>query len=192
MKKDKEQGRSTVDVDVVDVVDVDVEISIIDTLDEDELQVDEQNEETMKRVEKLIHDYKGNIKSRLSLEQKKKNTWPDLLADKIASFGGSWHFIIIFFCILAFWVIWNCIPGLPRFDAPPFILLNLVLSFLAGFQAPIILMSQNRQAARDKHESMIDFAINYQAEQENVEMQQQLNRIETMLQELLQKKADPS
>lgn len=53
-----------------------------------------------------------------------------------------------------------------QFDPKPFILLNLILSFIAAFQAPIIMMSQNRQAARDKHESIIDFAINYKAEQE--------------------------
>ena len=169
-----------------------VDISIIDTLEKDEQQTNEQDIETMKRVEKIIHDYKGHIKSRLNLEQKEKSTWPDVLADKIASFGGSWSFIVIFFSILVFWVIWNCIPGIPHFDAAPFILLNLVLSFLAGFQAPIILMSQNRQAARDKHEAMIDFAINYQAEQENVEMQAQLKRMERMLEELMRKSGPSS
>ena len=71
-------------------------------------------------------------------------------------------------------------------------MLNLVLSFLAGFQAPIILMSQNRQAARDKHEAMIDFAINYQAEQENVEMQAQLKRMESMIEELMRKSGPSS
>ena len=90
-----------------------VDISIIDTLEKDELQTNEQDMETMKRVEKIIHDYKGHIKSRLNLEQKEKSTWPDVLADKIASFGGSWSFIVIFFSTLVFWVIWNCIPGLP-------------------------------------------------------------------------------
>ncbi|MFC5651882.1 DUF1003 domain-containing protein [Paenibacillus solisilvae] len=173
-------------------VDVDVDISIIDTLDNEEQEAGDKNLETMKRVEKLIHEYKGNIKARLNMEQKEKSTWPDMLADKIASFGGSWNFIVMFFLILAFWVIWNCVPALPHFDAPPFILLNLVLSFLAGFQAPIILMSQNRQAARDKHEAMIDFAINYQAEQENVEMQSQLKRMENMLQELIRKSESSS
>jgi uncharacterized membrane protein len=60
-------------------------------------------------------------------------------------------------------------------------LLNLILSFIAAFQAPIIMMSQNRQAARDKHESIIDFAINYKAEQEIDDLQSQLHRIQDEL-----------
>ncbi len=112
------------------------------------------------------------------------------MADNMAAFGGSWTFIVLFACFLVGWIIWNTVPFLPHFDPAPFILLNLFLSFLAGFQAPVILMSQNRQAARDKHEAMIDFAINYKAEQENVEMQKQLKRIEQMLTELTRKPAD--
>lgn len=65
-----------------------------------------------------------------------------------------------------------------HFDEPPFILLNLCLSFLAVFQAPIIMMSQNRQAARDKNESIVNFAINYRAVEEVDDMQGHLHRIE--------------
>lgn len=63
-------------------------------------------------------------------------------------------------------------------------MLNLCLSFIAAFQAPIIMMSQNRQAARDKHESIIDFAINYKAEQEIDDMQKHIHRIEDELMEI--------
>ncbi len=66
-------------------------------------------------------------------------------------------------------------------DEPPFILLNLCLSFIAAFQAPVIMMSQNRHEARDKHESLIDFAINYKAEQEIDDIQSHLHRIVTEL-----------
>src|SRR5207253_884715 len=78
------------------------------------------------------------------------------------------------------WVILNSLAftKIIHFDEPPFILLNLLLSFLAGFQAPIIMMSQNRQSARDKKEAIIDFAINYKAEQEIDDIQVHLHRIE--------------
>ena len=82
-----------------------------------------------------------------------------------------------------------------HFDKPPFILLNLILSFIAAFQAPVIIMSQNRQASRDKHESIIDFAINYKAEQEIDDMQSHLHRMEaeimTIKQLLLTQKEQP-
>ncbi|WP_258171359.1 DUF1003 domain-containing protein [Paenibacillus sp. R14(2021)] len=108
-------------------------------------------------------------------------TFSDRLADHIAKFGGSWTFIGYFCALLAAWMVWNTIPFIKsaHFDEPPFILLNLCLSFLAAFQAPIIMMSQNRQNARDKHESVIDFAINYKAEQEIDDIQNHLHLIIT-------------
>ncbi|MGX2959724.1 DUF1003 domain-containing protein [Peribacillus sp. JNUCC 23] len=83
------------------------------------------------------------------------------------------------------WIVWNTL-SITRFhfDEPPFILLNLCLSFIAAFQAPVIMMSQNRQAARDKHESIIDFTINYKAEQEIDDMQKHIHRIENELMEI--------
>ncbi|MCL6598240.1 MAG: DUF1003 domain-containing protein [Alicyclobacillus macrosporangiidus] len=120
----------------------------------------------------------------LDEEYLRKTTWADRLADRIAKFGGSWVFIISFAAFLALWMIWNTVSFTWHFDKPPFILLNLILSFIAAFQAPIIMMSQNRQAARDKHESIIDFAINYKAEQEIDDMQSHLHRIEGKLYEL--------
>ena len=109
----------------------------------------------------------------------------DRVADKVAAFGGSWTFIIIFGCFLVVWILINLLPFLGlQFDPKPFILLNLILSFIAAFQAPIIMMSQNRQAARDKHESIIDFAINYKAEQEIDDMQKHLHRMEAELKEI--------
>jgi uncharacterized membrane protein len=114
------------------------------------------------------------------------NTFPivNRIADRIAAFGGSWTFIILFGLFLSVWIIWNLLPFTLHFDAVPFILLNLCLSFVAAFQAPIIMMSQNRQAAREKHESIIDFAINYKSEQEIDDMQSHLHRIEGELLEV--------
>lgn len=144
------------------------------------------NEGDAKRIARLVNLYEENILSMLDEEYQRKTKWSDKLADRMAAFGGSWTFIIIFAVLLVSWMVWNAAPGTRRFhfDPPPFILLNLCLSFLAAFQAPIIMMSQNRQAARDKHEAIIDFAINYKAEQEIDDMQSHLHRIEGKLLQL--------
>jgi uncharacterized membrane protein len=89
------------------------------------------------------------------------------VADKVASFGGSWTFIITFFSFIIFWMILNIlfIASKP-FDPYPFILLNLILSCLAAIQAPIIMMSQNRQEQKDRQRSEHDYKINLKAELE--------------------------
>ncbi|WP_345157224.1 DUF1003 domain-containing protein [Pontibacter saemangeumensis] len=89
------------------------------------------------------------------------------MADKIASFGGSWRFISIFFSFLLLWMAINIFLLSSRpFDPYPFILLNLILSCLAAIQAPIIMMSQNRQEAKDRQRSEHDYKINLKAELE--------------------------
>jgi uncharacterized membrane protein len=89
------------------------------------------------------------------------------LSDKIAAFGGSWPFIILFFLILAVWMLINvAILRNNAFDPYPFILLNLVLSCLAAIQAPIIMMSQNRLSVKDRLRSEYDFKVNLKAETE--------------------------
>lgn len=138
------------------------------------------------RIDRLVNDYKTRIIHHLNDEYVRSTKWADRVADGIASFGGSWKFILLFSSFLVFWTVWNTIAFTHHFDGPPFILLNLILSFIAAFQAPIIMMSQNRQAARDKHESIIDFAINYKAEQEIDDMQGHLHRMEDQLLELKQ------
>ncbi len=91
----------------------------------------------------------------------------DKIADKVASFGGSWKFIILFGSILCVWIIINSIALLARpFDPFPFILLNLILSSVAAFQAPVIMMSQNRQAAKDRMQAEHDYKVNVKAELE--------------------------
>ena len=89
------------------------------------------------------------------------------LSDKLATFGGSWSFIIIFFLILMAWVISNTIAILSKpFDPFPFIFLNLILSCLAAIQAPIIMMSQNRKEDKDRLRAENDYKINLKAELE--------------------------
>ena len=88
------------------------------------------------------------------------------LADRIASFGGSWTFIIIFFAILFSWISLNLYFFTQPFDPFPFILLNLILSCLAALQAPVIMMSQNRQEEKDRERSKHDYQVNLKAELE--------------------------
>ena len=89
----------------------------------------------------------------------------DRISDKVASFGGSWKFIIMFFSILLVWIIINSFYLLSKpFDPYPFILLNLILSCIAAIQAPIIMMSQNRQEIKDRIRSENDYKINLKSE----------------------------
>ncbi|HXH60574.1 MAG TPA: DUF1003 domain-containing protein [Fimbriimonadaceae bacterium] len=91
----------------------------------------------------------------------------DKIADKVAAFGGSWAFIISFLSVMLVWMTLNTIALLNKpFDPYPFILLNLVLSSVAAIQAPVIMMSQNRQEARDRLRSEEDYRVNLKAEVE--------------------------
>jgi uncharacterized membrane protein len=144
----------------------------------------ELDEGSAGRIDRLVNAYEETIVNHLDNEYVRNTTWQDRLADRIAAFGGSWRFIVLFALFLLIWIGWNVLPFTPHFDQAPFILLNLMLSFIAAFQAPVIMMSQNRQTARDKHESIIDFAINYKAEQEIDDMQSHLHRIEGELHEV--------
>jgi uncharacterized membrane protein len=94
-------------------------------------------------------------------------TFGEHLSDRIASFGGSWTFIMIFGVILFVWIVINTIVLATRaFDPYPFILMNLILSCLAALQAPIIMMSQNRAEARDRARAENDYKVNLKAELE--------------------------
>ena len=94
-------------------------------------------------------------------------TLGERLADRVADFGGSWRFIFMFFVIMAVWIAANSLYLLWRpFDPYPYILLNLGLSLLAAIQAPIIMMSQNRQEARDRLRAENDYKVNLKAELE--------------------------
>src|SRR5213595_742478 len=107
------------------------------------------------------------LSSDISKQFEKKLTFGERLSDHIASFGGSWRFIILFGAVLFGWIILNAIILLNRsFDPYPFILLNLILSCLAAIQAPIIMMSQNRSEARDRLRAENDYKVNLKAELE--------------------------
>ncbi|WP_034920787.1 DUF1003 domain-containing protein [Gillisia sp. CAL575] len=96
-----------------------------------------------------------------------QNTYGQRLADKVATFGGSWRFIMIFGVFILIWMIINIIfLATKAFDPYPFILLNLILSCLAALQAPVIMMSQNRQEEKDRERAKQDYMINLKAELE--------------------------
>jgi uncharacterized membrane protein len=115
-------------------------------------------------VENLLHP----PKEILSTGQK--------ISDRVARFGGSWAFIISFFVILILWIIFNSIAyTTARFDPYPFILMNLILSCIAALQAPIIMMSQNRQEEKDRQRSENDYLINLKAELEIRSMHQKID-----------------
>lgn len=105
-------------------------------------------------------------------------TFGQRVADKVAAFGGSWTFIIIFASILTTWVILNSII-LTKFNATfdpfPYILLNLFLSMLAAIQAPVIMMSQNRLSAKDRLDAAQDYEVNLKAELEIANLHEKLD-----------------
>ena len=112
------------------------------------------------------------------------------LADKVAEIGGSWGFISAFGIVLAVWMGWNIVTvvwGL-AFDRYPFIFLNLMLSMLAAIQAPIIMMSQNRAAQRDRENAEHDYVVNLRAELEIMHLHDKLDSLrDQQIVELLQR-----
>jgi uncharacterized membrane protein len=103
------------------------------------------------------------------------------ISDRVARFGGSWGFIILFFVLLVIWILFNSYgPGSDKFDPYPFILMNLILSCIAALQAPIIMMSQNRQEEKDRKRNENDYLINLKAE---LELRSLHQKIDVLLEE---------
>jgi len=112
------------------------------------------------------------------IEFDKNLTLGQRMADGIADFGGSWKFIIIFGVFIAAWMAVNVVAILAKpFDPYPFILLNLVLSTLAAIQAPVIMMSQNRQEERDRQRAIYDYKVNLKAELEIRQLHQKVDHL---------------
>jgi uncharacterized membrane protein len=106
-----------------------------------------------------------------------RRTFGQRLADRVAELGGSWGFIIAFAVFIAGWAIVNAALALHAFDPYPYIFLNLMLSMLAAIQAPIIMMSQNRQAAKDREAAEHDYEVNLKAEIEIAALHEKLDQI---------------
>ena len=108
-------------------------------------------------------------------------TFGQKASDGLTKWAGSWVFIFSFLGLLIVWMMINVYGWINSWDPYPFILLNLVLSCIAAIQAPIILMSQNRENERDRLRSEYDYAVNRKAEREIQEVKKQLERIERKL-----------
>ena len=106
-----------------------------------------------------------------------KLTFGQRLSDNIARFGGSWRFIIICIGALSIWILLNNILSKHAFDPYPYILLNLVLSMMAALQAPVIMMSQNRQSERDRLDASHDYEVNLKAELEVGQLHDKLDKL---------------
>lgn len=148
------------------------------------IAVEELNKYRNQYIRQLLADEKGRLNKldekviesirntevlsrNVDVEGDQQLTLGDKIADKVADFGGSWTFIIIFFSFLFIWMGVNVFVLYNKpFDPYPFILLNLILSCLAAIQAPIIMMSQNRQEAKDRLRSQYDYQVNLKAELE--------------------------
>ncbi len=108
-------------------------------------------------------------------------TFGERLADRIAAFGGSWTFLMLFGAAIAAWVAINTLllvrTGQQPFDPYPFILLNLFLSLVAAIQAPVIMMSQNRQAAKDRVQAGHDYEVNLKAEIEIMALHEKMDEL---------------
>ena len=116
----------------------------------------------------IVKDANAVFDDRLTLGQR--------VADRVATFGGSWTFIFLFFALMGVWMFINSETRRP-FDVYPFILLNLILSCLAALQAPVIMMSQNRQAAKDRIDAQHDYEVNLKAEIEIVALHLKLDEL---------------
>ena len=111
--------------------------------------------------EDLIHKL---IEDKISFSDNSKSTFGQKASDKMASFAGSWTFIISFTLVLIGWIIINAVVLTRAFDPYPFVLLNLVLSCVAAVQAPLIMMSQKRQEEKDRQRAENDYKVNLKSE----------------------------
>ena len=134
--------------------------------------------ERKRRILKHVMD--RTVVSRDLSQEDAKTTFGEWLADKVAEFGGSWTFLSLFAAFLLLWAVINTLLLIfGAFDPFPFIFLNLMLSMLAAAQAPIILMSQNRQSAKDRITAQHDYEVNLKAELEIMALHEKFDQLRT-------------
>jgi len=148
--------------------------SSIDKLEDISKGEDEQLKKLHNIVEDAIKEEKLII-DKLQHPVKEILSPGEKLSDKVALFGGSWKFIILFAIVLAIWIFYNGAVKKEAFDPYPFILMNLILSCIAALQAPIIMMSQNRKENIDRKRAENDYLINLKAEIEIRNLHQKIN-----------------
>lgn len=130
----------------------------------------------LRQTDKLLqHRVSRNVNE----EQEKRMTIADRAADAIAEFGGSWKFIGAALALIVFWIVLNSYILITGFDPSPYQMLNLVLAVVAGLQAPIIMMSQNRQSGKDRLRADLDFRVNLKNELALTEVLRRLDVLES-------------
>jgi uncharacterized membrane protein len=130
----------------------------------------------LRRTDELL---RSRVSRNVNEEQEARLTVADRAADLIAEFGGSWKFIIVSIVLIIFWIIFNTFILIRGFDPAPYQMLNLVLAVIAGMQAPIIMMSQNRQGEKDRLRADLDYQVNLKNELSLAEVLRRLDVLES-------------
>jgi uncharacterized membrane protein len=130
----------------------------------------------LRRTDKLLQQ---RVSRNVNEEQRKRMTIADRAADAIAEFGGSWKFIGAAIGIIVLWIVFNSYVLIRGFDPAPYQMLNLVMGIIAGMQAPIIMMSQNRQSEKDRLRADLDYQVNLKNELSLTEVLRRLDVIES-------------
>ena len=132
--------------------------------------------ERLRRTDDLL---RSRVSRNVNEEDKARLTLADRAADLIAEFGGSWKFIILSMALIIFWIIFNSVILVRGFDPAPYQILNLGLAVIAGMQAPIIMMSQNRQGEKDRLRADLDYQVNLKNELSLAEVLRRLDVLES-------------
>ena len=130
----------------------------------------------LRRTDELL---RSRVSRNANEEERARLTMADRAADLIAEFGGSWKFILVSLAVILFWIVFNSIVLAQGFDQAPYELLGLVLAVIAGIQAPIIMMSQNRQAESDRLRADLDYKVNLKNELSLAEVLRRLDVLES-------------
>ena len=130
----------------------------------------------LRRTDELL---RSRVSRNANDEEKARSTVADRAADLIAEFGGSWKFIGVSIALIIFWIIFNSVILIRGFDPAPYQMLNLVLAVIAGMQAPIIMMSQNRQGEKDRLRADLDYQVNLKNELSLAEVLRRLDVLES-------------
>jgi len=130
----------------------------------------------LRRTDELL---RSRVSRNANEEEKARLTLADRAADLIAEFGGSWKFISVSIALIIFWIIFNSFILIRGFDPAPYQMLNLVLAVIAGMQAPIIMMSQNRQGEKDRLRADLDYQVNLKNELSLAEVLRRLDVLES-------------
>ena len=138
----------------------------------------QDEEEKTLEEEEIIHLLlERKVSRNINKSSDEQPTFGQRMADRIAKFAGSWTFILIFVACLLLWIMTNLVLATRAFDPYPFILLNLMLSCVAALQAPVIMMSQNRQEEKDRLRSLNDYQTNLKSEIIVEDLHQKIDRL---------------